>query len=77
MLQFLHGVNTPQYFIIIIIIIIYNLPVYLLDSRGFWWWCVTQDSWVFAICSSFDVLKKVTFRELDLFPCSVEGVGDT
>jgi hypothetical protein len=31
----------------------------------------------FALCPSFDILKNITFRKLDLFPSSGERVGRT
>jgi hypothetical protein len=37
----------------------------------------TRDYWAFGIRSSSGILRNTTFRKLDLFPCSGEGVGDT
>jgi hypothetical protein len=36
-----------------------------------------RDYWVFGLRPSSGILKNTTFRELDLFPSSGEGVGDT
>jgi hypothetical protein len=36
----------------------------------------TSDYWVLGLCSSSGILKNKTFRKLDLFPSSGEGVGD-
>jgi hypothetical protein len=36
----------------------------------------TQNYWVSGLCPSFGIIKNTTFRKLDLFPSSDEGVGD-
>jgi hypothetical protein len=36
-----------------------------------------RNYWVFGLCPSSGILKNTTFRKLDLFPSSSEGVGDT
>jgi hypothetical protein len=37
----------------------------------------TRDYWAFGLCPPSGILKNTTFRKLDLFPSSSEGVGDT
>jgi hypothetical protein len=37
----------------------------------------TREYWVFGLCPPSDILKKTSFRKLDLFPSSGEGMGDT
>jgi hypothetical protein len=37
----------------------------------------TRDCWVFGFCPSSGMLKNITFRKLDLFLSSGEGVEDT
>jgi hypothetical protein len=36
----------------------------------------TQDSWVFGLHPSSDILKNTTFQKLDLFVCTSERMGD-
>jgi hypothetical protein len=47
-------------------------------------WCNTipsrdliRDYWVFGHCPSSGILKNTTFRKLDVFPSSGEGLGST
>jgi hypothetical protein len=37
----------------------------------------TQDYWDFGLRLSSDILKDTTFQKMDLFPSSVEGLGDS
>jgi hypothetical protein len=36
----------------------------------------TQNYWVFGLFPSSGILENTTFRKLDLFPSSGEGVGE-
>jgi hypothetical protein len=45
--------------------------------RVHYFWNDTLHYWVFGICPSSGMLKNTTFRKLDPFPSSGEGVGDT
>jgi hypothetical protein len=37
----------------------------------------SQDYWVFGLCPLSDIRKNTMFWELDPFPSSGEGLGDT
>jgi hypothetical protein len=37
----------------------------------------TRDYWVVGLCPLSGILKNTTFRKLDLFPSSIEGVGES
>jgi hypothetical protein len=37
----------------------------------------TRDHWVFGLGPSSGIQNNTAFRELDLFPSSDEGMGDT
>jgi hypothetical protein len=48
------------------------------NSKGFWWWCVTFIATRFLDFvhrPDFHKQENTTFRKLDLFPSSGEGVG--
>jgi hypothetical protein len=54
-----------------------NYAEALFDSEVFWRWLVTPRVTGVWTCPPSDILKKTTFRQLDPFPSSGQGVGDT
>jgi hypothetical protein len=83
--------GSALYYVNLIVVILRNCPlpeacysyahnIIPVDSKGVGRWCITLGLlgfWTLSIVLYCKKHKRTMFRQIDLFPCSGETVGDT